>query len=196
MKHKRLDRNGWGFQFFPYYQMRIDLEGFHGLACLIRLLDGVPQYWQMPKAGKVMVAGPGMCWLQLIPDDRRHVITAKYLPDGNVSVWYVDMIDGIEYDTDGVAIFIDQYLDVIFSPQGDLTTDDRDELDAAFQAGELSREQYNAAIREGKQVVKELCRDLPATKAYCDTVLQEMNRRIAQGEKTFKPCPFPGYEQG
>ncbi len=40
MKHKRLNRDGWGFQYYPYYQMRIDDESFHGLACLIRLTDG------------------------------------------------------------------------------------------------------------------------------------------------------------
>jgi len=195
MKRKRLDRDRWGFHFFPYYQTRVETDCFRGLACLIRLLDGEPQYWQMPKAGKVMVAGPGMCWLQLIPDDRRHMITAKYLPDGQVAVWYADIIDGIAYDIDGVAVFIDQYLDVIFTPQGDLMIDDRDELDAAYKSGELSKEQYEAAIREGKRVVREWCRDLPGTKALCDGVLKEMNRRIEAGEKPFKPCPFPGYEQ-
>ena len=32
MKHKRLNRDGWGFQYYPYYQIRIDDELFHGLA--------------------------------------------------------------------------------------------------------------------------------------------------------------------
>ena len=39
MKHKRLNRDGWGFMYYPYYQMRIDHELFHGLACLIRMTD-------------------------------------------------------------------------------------------------------------------------------------------------------------
>lgn len=31
MNKKRLDRDlKWGFQGFPYYQMRIDIEGYHG----------------------------------------------------------------------------------------------------------------------------------------------------------------------
>ena len=116
------------------------------------------------------------------------------MPDGRVAVWYVDIIDGIVYDEDGVAIFIDQYLDVIFTPQGDVMIDDRDELDAAYQSGELSRVQYESAIQEGIRVTRELCRNLSFTQNYCDQVLQEMNRRIAAGEKTFKPCLFPGYE--
>ena len=44
MKHKRLNRDGWGFQYYPYYQMRIDHELFHGTACLIRLTDGEENY--------------------------------------------------------------------------------------------------------------------------------------------------------
>ena len=26
MKHKRLNRDGWGFSYYPYYQMRIEDE--------------------------------------------------------------------------------------------------------------------------------------------------------------------------
>ena len=50
MKHKRLNRDGWGFQHYPYYQMRIDHELFHGTACMIRLTDGEENYWETPKS--------------------------------------------------------------------------------------------------------------------------------------------------
>ncbi len=33
MKCKRLNRDQWGFQYYPYYQMRIDDELFHGIVC-------------------------------------------------------------------------------------------------------------------------------------------------------------------
>ena len=36
MKHKRLNRDGWGFRYYPYYQIRIDDDLFHGTVCLIR----------------------------------------------------------------------------------------------------------------------------------------------------------------
>lgn len=54
-----------------------------------------------------------------------------------VSVWYVDVIDEIKIDEDGVVAFMDKYLDVMFTPSGDVIVDDRDELDAAFHSGEL-----------------------------------------------------------
>lgn len=200
MKKKRLNRDGWGFHLFPYYQMRVDCEEFHGLVCLIRLLDGESQYWATPKAGRIQVAGAGVTWLQMIPDDTHRVITVKYFPDGThdkerkhypnpfnkeyqPSIWYVDITDGIEFDENGVAVYIDKYLDVIFTPEGDIKVDDRDELDAAFASGELSREQYDAALKEGDSILKELCEDIPATDKLCATVRDLVEKRIEAGEK-------------
>lgn len=57
MKHKRLNRDGRGFQYYPYYQMRINESFFHGIACLIRLNDGAVNYWETPKAGRIQVKG-------------------------------------------------------------------------------------------------------------------------------------------
>lgn len=203
MKHKRLDRDGWGFQFYPYYQMRLDEEFFHGTVCIIRLTDGNIQRWQMPRAGRVQVTGEGVTWMELIPDDTKRVITVMYFPEGThdperknypvpadpryqPSVWYVDVIDGIEYDECGIAVFIDRYLDVIFSPEGDIKVDDRDELDGAFAAGELSKEQYESALAEGDRILKELCADIRKTDAWCARVRDAAEKRIAAGEKITK----------
>lgn len=199
MKHKRLNRDGWGFQYYPYFQMRIDHEIFHGLACLIRLTDGEKNYWETPKAGRIQVTGAGMTWLELIPDLTNRVITIKYFPDGthdferkqypapvNVnyqpSIWYVDVTDGIEFDENGVAVYIDKYLDVIFTPEGDVKVDDRDELDEAYKSGELSAEQYNAALEEAELILRDLCSDIPKTTEWCAQIRQLVEDKIAGGE--------------
>ena len=182
MKRKRLTREGWGFQHFPYYQMRIDKGAFHGLVCLIRLTSGHTCYWHMPKAGKVAVCGEGMTWLQLIPDGSHHVLTAKINPRGRVNVWYADVIDRMEYDEDGVAAFVDMYLDVIFSPKGDLKVDDRDELDAALAAGDVTAEQHALALAEGERIQQTLCADLPATQRLCSNLFREAMGRLMHPE--------------
>lgn len=163
--------------------MRIENHLFTGLVSLIRLTDGEYRYWEYDRAGKVAVAGEGMVWLQMIPDHGNRAITAMFLPDKRVSAWYVDVIEEAAYDADGVAVFIDKYLDVIFTPQGDVIIDDRDELDAAFRSGELTEEQYEAALREGEAIVDELCRDIPATEKWCRNVLEMVEERI--GAKQF-----------
>lgn len=199
MKHKRLNRDGWGFQYYPYYQMRIDDESFHGLACLIRLTDGEANYWETPKAGNIQVTGKGMTWLELIPDHTNRVITVIYFPDGThdeerlnypipmnetyqPSIWYVDITEGIEYDEDGIAVYIDKYLDVIFTPEGDVKIDDRDELDAAYESGELSKEQYDAALMEGDRILQDLCTDICKTDRWCANIRRIVEDRIAAGE--------------
>lgn len=186
MKRKRLDRDAWGFQYFPYYQMRVKTEHFKGLVALISLTSGEPQYWDYPKAGKTKICGEGMTWLQMIPDGREHMVTVMYLPDGRVSTWYVDMLEAVEYDRDGIAVYVDKYLDVIFTPQGDVLVDDRDELDAAYTSGELSKEQYESALAEGEAVLKEYCTDFEQTERYSNEVLAEVKKKIAEGARDYK----------
>lgn len=193
MKRKRFDRDIWHFGDSPYYQMRVDIEGFHGLVCLIKLQygnikfdNGKTQYWDRPKAGKVAVCGKGMSWLQLIPDGREHTLTVKYLPDKTMSICYVDIVERVEYDPDGVAVFIDKYLDVDFTPQGDVSIYDRNELDEAYDSGELSDGQYNAALRECDKIIAEYCSDITKSIALFDNILAIVNDRINAGETQFK----------
>lgn len=180
MTRKRLNRDKkWGFQYYPYFQMRMENDIFTGLVSLIRLTDGEYLYWDFfPQAGKVPVAGKGMAWLQLIPDHGSRAITAMFLPDKRVSAWYVDVIEEATFDPDGVAVFIDKYLDVLFTPQGDVIVDDRDELDAAFGSEELTREQYDAALREGEAIIGELCSDIPTTEEWCRNILEAVEKKI------------------
>jgi len=182
MKRKRLDRDVW-WEFNKsktprYYQMRIDTDDFNGFACLIQLIDGEYHYWDFPKSGKTAVIGKGMTWLQLIPDGKKHVITAMYLPDYTLSICYVDVIEKIEYDPDGVLVFIDKYIDVIFTPQGDLKIDDRDELDEAFQCGDISQDQYDAALRECDLIISELCCDIAKTNRLLTQILHYVLDKI------------------
>lgn len=173
MTKKRLTRDlKWGFQYFPYYQMRIDCDKFHGWAALNELTDGKNIYWNFfEKAGKVPVAGKGMCWLTLIPDGKKHSMTAMFMENGNVSAWYIDVIQSVAMDEDGVLAFMDQYLDVMLTTSGDVLVDDKDELDAAYQSGEFTQEQYEAALLEGQKIIDEWGKDIHATELICKEML-------------------------
>lgn len=180
MKRKRLDRDSW-WSFNKvrsphYHQLRVDTDVFHGLICVLELIDGEYEYWEFPVAGRVPIIGKGMLWLQLIPDNASHLITAMILPTAktiggkeyahSVSVWYVDVIEGFEYDSDGVAVYIDKYLDVVFTPQGDVKIDDRDELDEALQTGDITEEQYHSAFAECDRILEQYCTDIVETEVF------------------------------
>lgn len=196
MTQKRLDRDAkWGFQGFPYYQMRVETDFYQGLVSLIDLIGGQYYYWDLPKAGKVPVCGKGMKWLQLIPDGNKRAITAKLLPKPkklkgeeyteSLSVCYADVIEGYKYAEDGVAVFEDKYLDVIFTPEGDVILEDQDELDAAYESGELSEKQYQQAIAEGKAIMEELCTDIEKTEIWFQKILTYVKKHIETGKEVF-----------
>lgn len=182
MTKKRLTRDlKWGFQYFPYYQMRIECDKFHGWAALNELTDGKYMYWDFfEKAGRVPVAGKGMCWLTLIPDGKKHSITAMFMENGDVSAWYIDVILSVAIDEDGVLAFMDQYLDVMLTTSGDVLVDDRDELDAAYQSGEFTQEQYEEALLEGHRIIEEWGKDIHATELICKEMLAYVRAQVAR----------------
>lgn len=181
MTRKRLTREAkWGFQYFPYHQLWMENELFTGWVGINYLTDGDYYYWEYPKAGKVPVAGKGMCWMTLLPEGQSRSITAKITKEREISTWYVDVIDGVFTDEDGVVGFVDKYLDVLFTTAGDVIVDDRDELDAAYEEGILSEEQYRHALAEGDCIIEELCSDIPATETWCKEVFRRAEEMIAE----------------
>lgn len=180
MTKKRLTRDlKWGFQYFPYYQMRMECDQFRGWAALNELTDGEYMYWDFfKKAGRVPVAGKGMCWLTLIPDGKKHSMTAMFTEDGNVSAWYIDVIDSVVMEEDGVLAFLDQYLDVMLTTSGDVLVDDKDELDAAYQSGELTQGQYEAALLEGQEIIDTWGKDIHATERFCKEMLNYVRAQV------------------
>jgi len=185
MNKMRLTRDKkWYFQYFPYHQIHMDNELFKGWVSLNYLTDGETRYWEYEKSGKIPVCGKGMTWLTLIPDDRKRCIGAYITPDRRVSVWYVDVIEEIGIDEDGIVYYIDKYLDVILTPQGDVDVKDRDELDAAYSSGELSDFQYEEALKEGELIIRELAADIKRTEEFCLAVLEKAEEIIAEDKFT------------
>ena len=180
MTKKRLTRDlKWGFQYYPYYQMRIDCDKFHGWAALNELTDGDYLYWDFfEKAGKVPVAGKGMCWLTLIPDGKKHSVTAMFTKNGDISVWYIDVIHSLTTDADGVLAFMDQYLDVLLTTSGDVLIDDKDELEAAYCSGELTKDEYEAALLEGNKIIDEWGKDIHTSEQICKEMLSYVKAQI------------------
>ena len=185
MNKMRLTRDKkWFFQYFPYHQMYMDNELVKGWVAINYLTDGETRCWKYEKSGEVPVCGKGMIWLTIIPEDRSRCIGAYFLPNRRVSVWYIDVIEEVGVDEDGVVYYLDKYLDVILTPKGDVVVQDRDELDAAHEGGELSTAQYEAALREGELIVEELASDIGKTEEFCIKVLEKAEELIGKDRFT------------
>ena len=140
-----------------------------------------------------------MSWLELVPDDMHRVITCKFFPEGThdkerknypitsderfqPSVWYVDVIENTDYVDDGVLAYIDKYLDIIFFPEGEISVSDMDELEEAYAAGDINKEQFEAALTEGEALQKDYCTDIMKTEKWCTHIRRLVEDRIAAGE--------------
>ncbi len=185
MNKKRLIRDKqWFFQHFPYHQLYMDSEIFKGIVAINYLTDGETRYWEYEKSGRVAVCGKGMTWLTFIPDNASRSVSAFFLPDGRVSAWYIDVIEKTGTDDDGIMYFIDKYLDIILTPAGDTIISDKDELDAAYHSGELTKEQYEAALLEGELIIKELAADIDETEKLCRKILDKAEEIISDDRFT------------
>lgn len=171
IKRKRLDRDAWTDITKKRYVQKemlspVFFPEFRGIAALL-CIDEVKREsrWDYPD-GYVVVCGAGMRWVELLPYDRNYALTAMFAPDGRVSEWYCDLTAGYGFDPDGVAVFLDCFLDLVVRPPcaalpgGALKEDDRDELEEAYADGEITEEQYREVIRETERIKQDLFSDL------------------------------------
>lgn len=77
-------------------------------------------------------------------------------------------------------------MDVEFDVEGDVIIEDRDELDAAYNSGELSDEQYQMALAEGEAIIIDLCSDVEKTQQWCENILELAIKRIKNNDNVFK----------
>jgi len=133
-----------------------DFCGYVGLLTIDEVSD--PQVWE--NAGvRFTVLDSGYKWLSIMPENDYYCITVMMDAEYNIKVSYIDMIDEQGIDDDGVPYFYDIYLDLIVYSDGSIKVDDRDELDAAYEDGDISEEQYNRAIYTAETLEQGLLKD-------------------------------------
>ena len=87
-----------------------------------------PQVWFCFNK-KITVADNGYKWLVVLPKKDNYAIT-MYMDRNDVPIlWYIDLIDGIGVDADGIPFYNDMFLDLIVSDDGQVVEDDRDEFE-------------------------------------------------------------------
>jgi predicted RNA-binding protein associated with RNAse of E/G family len=94
--------------------------------------------------------------------------------------------DKNEFDNDGVAVYWDKYIDVIATPQGDIRIDDRDELDEAYRQKDLTKVQYDDALKECDNIISEMFAEPKKTEDNCRDILCEAMKMIENNECSLK----------
>lgn len=157
----------------------METEGFAGWAGLLDISD-VSEVWKVRgRNGEVIIADRGYTWLQLSPDTGGWWLTVMYDPDGRLKQYYFDITLDNFVDSDGVPGFSDLYLDIVLNPDGTWVMLDRDELDAALDSGEISREVHDLAVERAEHVLEMI----DGRETYWRTLCANVTEHIRQNGK-------------
>ncbi|WP_336275592.1 DUF402 domain-containing protein [Rossellomorea vietnamensis] len=100
----------------------------------------------------------GYMWLQQFPFGKHHSVTTMFDANGEIVQWYIDICleNGVE---DGVPWMDDLYLDIVVLPSGEVNLLDEDELEQAYKSGTISKEKYDIAHNEVKEIMSQIDND-------------------------------------
>lgn len=163
MKRKRFDRRGWTWiGETRYTQTRVETPDFHGTLALVEFITvEKPTFW-----GDLRVIDAGLCWLEYAEDGCDCFVSAMCDGKGGIYHWYIDIIDGLHTEPDGVGLFDDLYLDLEVYSDGSVRILDRDELDEALEDGDITEEQHKKALAALERTLGETS-DFDAFTAKC-----------------------------
>lgn len=126
------------------------------------------------ESSSVKIVEKGYTWVQIAPEGQYYWITSMFDEKDRLLEIYIDMTDGNVTDT-ADPWFADLYLDYVVHIQTDTVLElDRDELDAAYRSGAISRQQYIRTLEEGRSVF----RYLTENRGELETLLKQEQARL------------------
>lgn len=133
------------------------VEGYIGILEIEEVSE--KQIWKF-NGEDIIVCDNGLKWISILPRDDFYCITAMMNADGNILLWYIDMIAAQGMDVDGIPYFDDLYLDLVVYPDGSIIVDDMDELEDALYKKNITQEQFELAISTSDKLKKGLLSDI------------------------------------
>jgi len=134
-----------------------------------------PTVWELPD-DPVTVCDEGMKWLQILPVKGDFLITAMISRENRIVHWYIDVTAGWGYLEDGMAYYDDLYLDLEVQPCGWHKVDDMDELQEALEIGDITKEQFDAAVCTLERLKAWILPDVSKFDDWCMELLAEAER--------------------
>ena len=177
IKRKDMKRSDWRrILQREYHCGNCSYQGKHGVASIL-LLQKVSEPLTVHYAhGDVTIVNEGDTWLQIAFQDAYYWVTAMFDRDEKLLQIYFDMTNGNCLDCRENPTFEDLYLDVVMEPDGTLHVLDRDELDEALEAGEISTEQHQRAIEECEKLCANLSANWRTFAEFCHSEMIKLKR--------------------
>lgn len=177
IKHSRFTYDNWKcMKQKNYKQVLIENDLFQGYGARILFEQlSKPQYW-MWRGKKIKVCEDGGSWIMMIPAEGNYAITWMLDKFQHTILWYIDMLDGIGLDRDGVVYGNDIFLDLIVDPSGYVKEDDREEMERAFAAGVINQSQKELAEKTAKSLKNGLLKDVDSLLEWSWKIKREIEQ--------------------
>lgn len=159
LKRKYGNRADWKrIEQRKYAQVRLNTKDFQGYITLLETVKVKKPLLTRYGDKEVCIVDNGYMWLQHFPLEKNHSVTTMFDANGEIVQWYIDICleNGVE---DGVPWMDDLFLDIVVLPSGEILLLDEDDLEQAYKSGTISKEKYDLALNEVKEIMSQLDND-------------------------------------
>lgn len=154
----------------------VNSEMINGYVSLLTINDvSTPQIWKF-NGQDTVVCQKGYEWITILPSNEYYCIMSMLNDEKEILLWYIDMIYDQGVDKDGMPYFEDLYLDLVVYPNGEIIVDDMDELEDAWNKGNITEEQFELAIKTCENLKDGLLSNITLMKEFtykCMSLMQE-----------------------
>ena len=127
--------------------IRINGNNLKGYAAQIKIDKTYRPFFVGENDFIICLRDNGYSEINFLPDNENWYLSAMYDAKGKIIEWYVDITRKNAIDEDGKPYCEDMYLDTAVMPDGRVLVFDEDELLAACENGNISKDEYDMAYR-------------------------------------------------
>lgn len=129
-----------------YFQERIENDSFSGYVCYIKIKDVKRPLVVNNGISQICIKDENYEWFEVYPDNSKYAITIMFDDKNNLIEWYFDISKNVGIEN-GIPFENDLYLDMVITPTGEMLVIDENELQEAFNKGEITQEDLDSAYQ-------------------------------------------------
>jgi len=156
-------------------------NGREGIVSLLVMREVTEPLTVECESKPVTIVQAGYKWLQVAFRDTHFWATAMFDQQDELFQIYFDITEENRLENQDNPTFTDLYLDIVMEADGTLHQMDRDELDAAFRSGVISRAVYELAVGECEWLNQELTKRGREFADFCCAEMQKLRSRMEMG---------------
>ena len=167
IKTKYLDRRGWSrilSRRDTFCEWKT--ESMSGIAGLIRMDSVTAPLSKTVNGTQIRIVDAGYSWMQIGAETKNWWLTVMFDEREEIVQYYFDItLDNIICGRD--SYFRDLFLDVAALPEREIELLDLNELEEAFAEGNISRKEYDLALKTADRLMRELPQYWKELREFC-----------------------------